>query len=38
MTADQESNESKDRQKEGWHVYRLLGFICSKSTGYRQME
>jgi hypothetical protein len=26
MTAHQEPNESKDRQKEGWHVSRLFDF------------
>jgi hypothetical protein len=27
MTAHQESNESKDAQKDAWHVSRLFAFI-----------
>ena len=32
MTAHQESDDSKDRQEEGWHVFRCSGPLGSKST------
>ena len=38
VTAQQESDESKDRQEKGWHVLQLFGPIHSESTCYERTQ
>jgi len=38
VTAQQESDESKDRQEKGWHVLQLFGPIHSESICYERTQ